>query len=645
MTSESGRADSNASASGTSDSLRQPMFSVEDVMRRVRTEIARRQGDHSAATRIEQSHSYGKRLPRWRSAAEPLPARDSYSLAELTAFSDAEFVDAAYRALLHRPPDPPGGEYWLRALRSGVLSKVEVLAALCRSDEGMSKSARVEGLMWRYLIRRARRLPVVGPLIAWIVAFLRLPTLQGRLELIEVLRANESQTLGRQINALAGEVEGELSGVSARMREQERLIAERVAQDVEHVAELARLRAEFQADMKDVRGKIDEEASKLTARFTDLAGKERTELHRDCTALRVEFDEGLKDVRGKIDKEVSNLTARFTDMVAKERMELRNDWAELRDLVARKVDGEFVAALRNEVDGLHAVISDKADISRVAGLSEQMAKQHLASVGLQRRFSLLVDEVRRWSLPPIDSSQISPAIHEAHRLDEMYADFEARFRGSVEDVRRRAEDYVNVVVDAGAGTFAAPVVDLGCGRGEWLDLLAERGLFCRGVDLNRVFLAACRARGLDVVESDVLTYLRELPDASIGAISSMHVVEHLPMETLIDVLDESLRVLVPGGVIILETPNPENLLVGAHYFYLDPTHRNPLPPALLQWLVEARGFIDTRIERLMQHRGAPPTEPVSDDVPGARQINLFVSLVNQSLDYAVVARKRAESPV
>jgi O-antigen chain-terminating methyltransferase len=122
----------------------------------------------------------------------------------------------------------------------------------------------------------------------------------------------------------------------------------------------------------------------------------------------------------------------------------------------------------------------------------------------------------------------------------------------------------------------------------------------------------------------------------------MHLVEHLPIEVLIDLIDQSYRVLLPDGVIAFETPNPENVLVGSHYFYMDPTHRNPLPPTLLQWLVEARGFVETRVDRLTVNRGVTDIVPVTDDVPGARQINAFGALLQQPPDYAVIARKRVD---
>jgi O-antigen chain-terminating methyltransferase len=135
---------------------------------------------------------------------------------------------------------------------------------------------------------------------------------------------------------------------------------------------------------------------------------------------------------------------------------------------------------------------------------------------------------------------------------------------------------------------------LGCGRGEWLEFLHHKGITARGVDINRVFLEGCRELGLDVVEQDVIGYLRNLKANTVGAVTSFHLIEHLPLKTLIALLDEILRVLRPGGLVILETPNPANTQVGSYNFYFDPTHRNPLPGPLTQYLLEARGFCRTK---------------------------------------------------
>ena len=138
------------------------------------------------------------------------------------------------------------------------------------------------------------------------------------------------------------------------------------------------------------------------------------------------------------------------------------------------------------------------------------------------------------------------------------------------------------------------MLDLGCGRGEWLEVLAENGLAARGLDLNRVAVEECAQAGLDVVHADALEHLRAIKSDTLGAIAAFHVIEHLGFGQLIALLDEIQRVLRPDGAVLLETPNPENLIVGACNFWLDPTHVKPLPPELMQFLCETRGFTPVR---------------------------------------------------
>lgn len=224
-------------------------------------------------------------------------------------------------------------------------------------------------------------------------------------------------------------------------------------------------------------------------------------------------------------------------------------------------------------------------------------------------------------------------------LDDLYAAFEDKFRGDMELVRTRVEPYLALVREAGAGTQVAPVIDLGSGRGEWLELLRENGLMGRGVDLNTVFLKACRDRGLDVTENDAIAELRSLPDGSVGAVTSMHLVEHLPFDAMVALIDHSLRVLRPGGLLVLETPNPENLQVASHWFYMDPTHRNPLPPEMLRWLVEARGFVDVRILRLTLARDVGVRALLPNEIAGAASLNELLASLSAPLDYAIVAKR------
>jgi O-antigen chain-terminating methyltransferase len=224
-------------------------------------------------------------------------------------------------------------------------------------------------------------------------------------------------------------------------------------------------------------------------------------------------------------------------------------------------------------------------------------------------------------------------------LDSVYAAFEDHFRGDRSLFRTRIEPYLDIVRAVGAGTADAPIVDVGCGRGDWLELLRDCGLIARGIEINRAFIDMCRKRGLAVSEGDGIETLRGMPEGSAGAITLMHVIEYLPFDRAIALLDEARRVLRPGGLIIIESPNPENLSVGNHWSCLDPNRRNPLPPEAFRWIVKARGFEDVRIERLVIARNHNAPKPVSGDVPGADAINALLAYLSASMDYAVIGKR------
>ncbi|MET4730187.1 SAM-dependent methyltransferase [Lysobacter enzymogenes] len=239
-----------------------------------------------------------------------------------------------------------------------------------------------------------------------------------------------------------------------------------------------------------------------------------------------------------------------------------------------------------------------------------------------------------------DGERAKKRQHEFERsLDPLYVEFEKAFRGPIELIRERAMPYIDILKQAGVGGVQAPVLDLGCGGGDWLNLLSEHGMVGTGIDSNTTFLERCRSRGLKVIEGDVLEEIRKLPDSSFGAVTGMHIAEHLPFTVLIELLDECARILIPGGVIALETPNPENLQVAALYFYNDPTHRNPLPPQTLEWLVGARGFGDVEIKRWTIARELYAPEFVDADVPGAIAINFLLQQQRNAPDYAVIGRR------
>lgn len=213
-----------------------------------------------------------------------------------------------------------------------------------------------------------------------------------------------------------------------------------------------------------------------------------------------------------------------------------------------------------------------------------------------------------------------------------YRAFEDRYRGSRELIKQRQAVYLPFVLPLRTSGEPPPrALDLGCGRGEWLELLGENGFDASGVDLDEGMLAACRERGLSVEMADALERLASLPDNSLSVISAFHVVEHLPFEVLQTLVAQCERVLRPGGLLIMETPNPENLVVGTNHFYLDPSHLKPIPHQLLAFLVEYHGFARNTVVRVNE-------APLHSAPSGP---DLWTVLSGASPDYAVVAQKTA----
>ena len=215
--------------------------------------------------------------------------------------------------------------------------------------------------------------------------------------------------------------------------------------------------------------------------------------------------------------------------------------------------------------------------------------------------------------------------------DGFYRAFEDLHRGSRELIKGRQRVYAPFIVPLQKQYGHVPAIDLGCGRGEWLELLTEAGFDAQGVDLDDGMLEECRTRGLNVTTGDAIAALRALPDSSQAVVSGFHLVEHIPFDMVQELVAQALRVLKPAGVLILETPNPENIVVGTANFYLDPTHRQPIPPLLLSFVPQYAGFERVKVLRL-QGPVDMRTNPV---------LTIHDVLAGVSPDYAVVAQKAA----
>jgi O-antigen chain-terminating methyltransferase len=245
-----------------------------------------------------------------------------------------------------------------------------------------------------------------------------------------------------------------------------------------------------------------------------------------------------------------------------------------------------------------------------------------------QRLVRLLDEARR-TQPPESGPPLRASIYEdADRLDPLYAALESEVRGTRGEVQERWKQYLPLM------PRDAPALDLGCGRGDWLELLRREGIDARGVDENRLMVAECRERHLEAEAGEALDYLARVPDGSLGAVTALRLVERLPLRQLVRLLDQVARVLRPGGTAIFETPNPDNLLVASRDFYKDPGRCHPIPSETLRFLVESRGLEPAEVRFL--NSGDPSANVPEDDGAVARRFNRYFY---GPRDYAVIGRK------
>lgn len=247
------------------------------------------------------------------------------------------------------------------------------------------------------------------------------------------------------------------------------------------------------------------------------------------------------------------------------------------------------------------------------------------------------DEPNRDGADAAASSEVAPAVASAFTSELFnYVAFERRFRGDPATIlATQTERYADLL--AGHG----PVVDVGCGRGELLEVLQKRGVECIGVEPDAGMVAEARARGLHIEHTDAIAFLRAAEPGSIGALFSAHVAEHVPIEVLLEMIELAASRIAPGGLFVAETPNPASLIVLGNSFILDPTHIRPIHPSLFAFLCETAGFRDVRLQFYAPAEGYH-LEPLGPDAPEwARVMDRNVAKLNTVLfgpqEYVVIA--------
>lgn len=348
--------------------------------------------------------------------------------------------------------------------------------------------------------------------------------------------------------------------------------------------------------------------SEMGARLAEQQriGEEMKDMRDHWSGWRVEWEHALQQNEVQFLRSVADLQGAFQHRVTL--ME-----ASHRDLM-RVQNADFHGALER-----HAFDIQKrlwADLEKMRTELERIIHSELRMIRQRAQIAAPV---------PAESTPAPPAATAPAPLGFDYGRFAERFRGSEDYVKAGQQFYLPYFEGA------KNVLDIGCGRGEFLKMMHDAGIPARGIELGAESVAACKLQGLDAELADAFPYLAALPEASLDGIFCSQVVEHLPPERLPELIRLCATRLAPGGVIAIETPNPECLAIFATHFYLDPTHTRPVPHPLLIFYLEEFGVGNIEVRRL---------SPAKESMPALNSLpEDFRDAFFGSLDYAVIGRK------
>lgn len=368
---------------------------------------------------------------------------------------------------------------------------------------------------------------------------------------------------------------------------------------------------------------------RLFVRISSLFGVPEIQQRLDSQSEKLaELSEGLMNLSRRSDAVITHLERRIVDLGSQTSSSQSGLSDRLNDLLGY-VDNRVTSlneALVHYVDAKNSMMAD--DVAE----SQSQVEQRVAAM------KLAIDAIRR-------STETSSAGHGSHSVplaadpsdsvisDELYVALENTFRGNQDIVAQRQSSYLGILPTL--VTEDAPLLDLGCGRGEWLDVLANIGIPAIGIDSNAVAIAECVEKGHHVIQANLVEFLRTRNSGSVGSITMFQVLEHLSFPILLETLREARRVLVPGGVFIGEVPNAKNLRVAAGTFWIDPTHQRPLYPELLEFLAREVGF--GRVEG-MYVNDLSPSFDLSGTPDNVREVLVrLLEAVDTAGDYALVA--------
>jgi O-antigen chain-terminating methyltransferase len=358
---------------------------------------------------------------------------------------------------------------------------------------------------------------------------------------------------------------------------------------------------------------------KMVARALDWHVREQVEFNRHMVASVEATLEALNEANRALSR-ICEMHNAHESALASSRQEvselkdIRSHWVQWRTEWEHKLFLNETQFLRSVAD-LQGAFQHRASLmeSNFRDIAQSQHSDYLgalerSTLELQKKFwdevakarreyeRLIHEELRivrqRASQQEAKVAPAAAAAETSHEVSFDYRPFAERFRGT--------EDYVKKNIQFYRGRFQGrgPVLDIGCGRGEFLEMMRDAGVEARGIDLSEEAVGRCRQKGLQVDKADLFQYLNDLPDGSLGGIFCAQVIEHLKPESLPYMIRLASGKLSRDGLLALETPNPECLAIFASHFYLDPTHTRPVPHPLAAFYMEECGLGQIEVQRL-----------------------------------------------
>jgi len=383
---------------------------------------------------------------------------------------------------------------------------------------------------------------------------------------------------------------------------------------------------------------------RLVSRVLDWHVREQVEFNRKSMTCIDAALESMADFNRALVTMGNRMAAQ--EKVGEELKDIRNHWADWRFEWERKLASNEMQFLRSVAD-LQAGFQHRADLME-SNYRDIVRSQHKDFEGALKRFGddfwlelertkleyerLIYSELKTIrQRAEIGSATVAHAaappqpttLAGAQGFD--YGRFAERFRGTEEYVKAGQQFYLPYF------RACRNVLDIGCGRGEFLEMMQAAGIPARGIDLGEESVATCRHKSLDAEAADLFVYLENLPEASLDGIFCSQVVEHLPPDRLPEMIRLCASRLQRNGVIAIETPNPECLAIFATHFYLDPTHQRPVPHPLLAFYLEEFGVGGIEVRKLA---------PAAESMPSVQSLpEDFREAFFGGLDYAILGRK------